>query len=340
MVAAATTSLPERAEQGRNYDYRYAWIRDQCFAGQAVAAAGGGDLLDSAVALRPRPAARRRRRSCVPAYTVDGGPGAGRSATSTCPATRARRTSERATRSRGQFQLDAFGEALLLSPPPTGSTRSTPTAGKAAEVAVDAIAQRYDEPDAGIWELDDRALDPLPADLRRRAARRRGPSCRTRAADWAGLADRIAGRRRSQDCLHPDGRWQRAPDDPAVDAALLLPGAPRGRPGRRPAHRRAPGRPCVDELGRRRLRLPVPPAAGARCTRPRARSCCAASTWRWPSHQQGDAGGAVRWFERNRGALGPPGLFTEEFDVVQRQLRGNLPQAFVHALLHREPPTP
>ena len=36
MVAAATMSLPERADQGRNYDYRYAWIRDQCFAGQAV----------------------------------------------------------------------------------------------------------------------------------------------------------------------------------------------------------------------------------------------------------------------------------------------------------------
>jgi alpha,alpha-trehalase len=51
------------------------------------------------------------------------------------------------------------------------------------------------------------------------------------------------------------------------------------------------------------------------------------------THQQGDAYDAVRWFERNRGALGPPGLFTEEFDVVQRQLRGNLPQAFVHALL-------
>ena len=40
MVAAATTSLPERAEEGRNYDYRYAWIRDQVYAGRAAAAAG------------------------------------------------------------------------------------------------------------------------------------------------------------------------------------------------------------------------------------------------------------------------------------------------------------
>ncbi|NEA24854.1 glycoside hydrolase family 15 protein, partial [Actinomadura bangladeshensis] len=49
MVAAATTSLPERADEGRNFDYRYAWIRDQCFAGQAVAAHGGPpELLRSA----------------------------------------------------------------------------------------------------------------------------------------------------------------------------------------------------------------------------------------------------------------------------------------------------
>ncbi|MEU2632011.1 glycoside hydrolase family 15 protein, partial [Kitasatospora sp. NPDC007106] len=50
-------------------------------------------------------------------------------------------------------------------------------------------------------------------------------------------------------------------------------------------------------------------------------------------HQQGDAVEAVRWFERNRAACGPAGLYAEEFDVAQRQLRGNLPQAFVHALL-------
>jgi GH15 family glucan-1,4-alpha-glucosidase len=45
----------------------------------------------------------------------------------------------------------------------------------------------------------------------------------------------------------------------------------------------------------------------------------------------GDAAAAARWFERNRAACGPAGLYTEEYDVHQRQLRGNLPQAFVHA---------
>jgi len=39
-------------------------------------------------------------------------------------------------------------------------------------------------------------------------------------------------------------------------------------------------------------------------------------------HALGDRVEAFRWFERNRAAAGSPGLFAEEFDVQQRQLRG------------------
>ena len=49
--------------------------------------------------------------------------------------------------------------------------------------------------------------------------------------------------------------------------------------------------------------------------------------------QQGRREEAIAWFERNRASCGPPGLLTEEYDVGERQLRGNLPQAFVHAML-------
>jgi len=72
MVAAATSSLPERARAGRNYDYRYAWIRDQCYAGQAAAIAGTLPLLDDAVrfvSLRLHADGAK----LSPAYTVDGG---------------------------------------------------------------------------------------------------------------------------------------------------------------------------------------------------------------------------------------------------------------------------
>ena len=50
-------------------------------------------------------------------------------------------------------------------------------------------------------------------------------------------------------------------------------------------------------------------------------------------HHEGDHLSARALFERNRAGGGSPGLLSEEFDVTQRQLRGNLPQAFVHALL-------
>jgi GH15 family glucan-1,4-alpha-glucosidase len=46
---------------------------------------------------------------------------------------------------------------------------------------------------------------------------------------------------------------------------------------------------------------------------------------------RGDHVAAAHWFERSRSACGPAGLYAEEYDVHQRQLRGNLPQAFVHA---------
>ncbi len=112
MVAATTMSLPERAGQGRNYDYRYAWIRDQCYTGQAVAVAGPHPLLDEAVRfvterlLADGPHLK-------PAYTVAGGAVPDERSPAAARLSRAVPTSS-ATTSANQFQFDIFGEALLL----------------------------------------------------------------------------------------------------------------------------------------------------------------------------------------------------------------------------------
>jgi GH15 family glucan-1,4-alpha-glucosidase len=49
--------------------------------------------------------------------------------------------------------------------------------------------------------------------------------------------------------------------------------------------------------------------------------------------QQGEDVEARAWFERTCAATGPARLFSEEFDAEQQQMRGNLPQGFVHAVM-------
>ncbi len=180
------------------------------------------------------------------------------------------------------------------------------------------------------------SLGPLPPHVRRRTARRRTrrrashaetPTCWRDQADDAGRLGRTGTA-----CTPPAGGNApptTPPSTPRSSCPAIRGAARCRRPSQPRHHHRGPRGP-----DRRRLRLPVPPARPTGpCTKPRAPSSCAGSSCPWPSLNRGRREDALRWFERNRAALGPPGLFAEEYDVVQRQLRGNLPQAFVHALL-------
>lgn len=331
MPAAATTSLPERMGGVRDYDYRYAWIRDQCYTGLAVAEHGPHPLLDNAV----RFVTERLHADgpdLQPAYTVRGG---------RVPAERGlrlpgypggpARTGNRVTT---QFQLDGLGEALQLLAAAARLDRLSRQDWQAVQVAAAAIEARCHEPDAGVWELDNKCWThsrlACVSGLRAVAAAARGSAGSRgdrQAADWSALADRITAE--LTDCVHCTGRWQRAPDDERLDAALLLPGlhdAPAPADPRTLATYRA----VVAELAEdgfvyrfRHDARPLHAAEGAflLCGFWLAQAASA----------MGDHVAAMHWFERSRSACGPPGLFAEEFDVRQRQLRGNIPQAFVHA---------
>ncbi|MGT2425039.1 glycoside hydrolase family 15 protein [Amnibacterium kyonggiense] len=329
MVAAATTSLPERADSGRNYDYRYAWIRDQCFAGQAAAAAGADDLLDDAVRFV---SARLLEHGpdLKPAYRVDGGavpdqhaaglpgyPGGG---------------DVLGNHVNEQFQLDAFGEALLLLAAAERVDRLGEDGRRAAAVAADAIAARWQEPDAGIWEIAPKRWthSALTCVAGLRAVASSGPGGRAERAGWSDLADTLLTTTTGTS-LHPSGAWQRAPEDARVDGALLLPPIRGALAADDPRTVRTLDR-VLQDLGREEYlyrfhqdERPLGEAEGAFLLCGFAASLAL--------HQQGRRVEAARWFERNRAACGAPGLITEEYDVRQRQLRGNLPQAFVHALL-------
>jgi alpha,alpha-trehalase len=328
MVAAATTSLPERARAGRNYDYRYAWIRDQCYAGQAAARSGAPALLDDAVRfvgarlladgprLRPAYTVAGRHLPDERELPLPGYPGG---------------TAVAGNWVNDQFQLDAFGEALLLFSAAAGHDRLDADGWRAAHAAAAAIEARWREPDAGVWELDDAhwAHSRLMCVAGLRAIASHRPRGRS-ASRWLALAERILADTAAR-CVHRSGRWQRAAGDRRVDAALLLP-AIRGAVSAHDPRSTATLRAVRDELCRdgyayrfRPDQRPLGEAEGA--------FLLCGFVMALALDRQGDHLGAARWFERNRAACGPPGLLSEEFDVRQRQMRGNLPQAFVHALL-------
>jgi hypothetical protein len=203
MVAAATMSLPERASAGRSYDYRYAWIRDQCYTGQAIAAHGPHPLLDDAVAfVADRIAADGPH--LKPAYTVTGGPVPDERTLSGLDGYPGG-SDKVGNWVNQQFQLDALGEALLLFAAAARHDHLDLEQWQAAEVAVKAIETRWGEPDAGIWELDNYhwAHSRLMCVAGLRAIAAAGPAG-SQAGAWTTLADAILADVGS-DCLHPSG---------------------------------------------------------------------------------------------------------------------------------------
>lgn len=328
MVAAATMSLPERADRHRSYDYRYAWIRDQCYAGIAAAAAGLDDLLDAAVhfvterVLADGPQLR-------PAYLVDGGPVPDEHKLN-LPGYPGG-TDIAGNWANDQFQLDSLGEILRLLSAAARADRLDTDGWRAIQATTAAIASRWDEPDAGIWELPTdwwtHSRLATVAGLRDAATIAPGPR---HVGTMITLADTIMAKT-TRTCLHPDGYWQRSPTRPGVDAALTWPAVCGALPADDPrtqATLDAVVRDLADDYYVYRYHADDRPLGHAEG----AFLLCGFMV-SLAHLQQGNRVEAMRWFDRNRAACGSPGLFTEECDVQQRHLRGNLPQAFVHAAM-------
>ena len=297
-------------------------------AGQAVAKAGPHPLMDDAV----RFVSERLLDDgpeLVPAYTTTGGRGSG----SAQPRPSRLPGRHRRRRQLGQPAVPAR-RVRRVAAAVRGRRRSRPSRrrrmarrrgrGRGDRAALARARRRH---------LGDRArqLDSQPADLRRRAASDRRRTSRRASGRVAGAR----GRDRRRDVGHArstrTGRWQRSPTTTASTPRCCCPRST--APSRQTT--RARWRPCT----RSSASWPMTATATAiapmpgRWARPKARSCCAASCSRWPGTSRATTVRAGHWFERNRAACGPPGLISEEFDVAQRQLRGNLPQAFVHAAL-------
>ena len=157
IVAAATTSLPEAIGGVRNWDYRFCWLRDGAFTVATLARTGytdeavaWGAWLQRAVAGDPAQMqimygiAGEHRLTEFELPWLSGYEGS-----------RPVRVGNAAS---DQFQLDIYGEvvAALYRAVEAGITpRLDATRSPAVnlEAMIDAVEQRWREPDEGIWEV-------------------------------------------------------------------------------------------------------------------------------------------------------------------------------------------
>ncbi|HLR92882.1 MAG TPA: glycoside hydrolase family 15 protein [Jiangellaceae bacterium] len=327
MVAAATLGLPERAGAGRNYDYRYVWLRDQAYTGVAAAVTEPLPLMDDAVAFATARLLEHGS-DLVPAYRVDG---------SDLPAERSLSLPGYPGGSdvvgnwvRDQTQLDTFGEILQLFGAAARHDHLDSDAHRAMSIAVKVIETTWAQPDNGIWEIErawwTQSRLACVAGLRT-IAELEPPK---ESARLESLAERILVET-SRRCLDTTGVWRRSPEHPGTDASLLLPPV-RGALAATDPRTRATLEAIEQDLTEDGYVYRFAHDGRALGAAEGAFLLCGFSMALAMWHQ-GRQTEAFRWFERNRAACGPPGLRSEEYDVQQGQLRGNIPQAFVHALL-------
>jgi len=276
MVAAATMSLPERAGQGRNYDYRYVWIRDQCLAGEAIAAAGAHPLMDDAVRF-------------VAAGLLDDGPHLAPAYTSLGGRVLDQRSLDLpggcdfvGNHVNAQFQLDALGESLLLLAAAARHDHLDADGWRAIETGAGAIASRWGDPEAGIWELDDqrwsRARLICVAGLRAVSRAPGAPASRT--GEWLALAEAILAET-SAHCTHPlaAGSEPRETRGWTRRCCYLASGVP--FPSAIPAPPQ-PSRLSARSWTRRAMSTAFV-SSPVRSATPKAPSCSAASARLWPA---------------------------------------------------------
>jgi GH15 family glucan-1,4-alpha-glucosidase len=330
VAAAPTTSLPEVPGGGMNWDYRYAWIRDSFFSVRSLAEVGF-----EAEADRFRRFIERSAAGSAESLQLMYGLGGERRLTEEkldyLEGYRGARPVRVGNAAAGQLQLDMYGELLELSWRwhRRGNSPDDDYWRFLLEL-VDAAAERWSEPDQGIWEMRG---DPQHF-------------VHSKVMCWASLDK---GLRLAEECMRkaPERRWKKArgeireavedegyDEDRGVftqtfggkdlDAALLL----------------LPRMAFIDYSDGRMLRTTdairedldddgLLKRYRSEDTREGAFLACSFWLAECLAHQgRTEDAGAV--FDRTLATANDLDLYSEEYDTEARELLGNFPQGLTH----------
>ena len=157
IVAAMTTSIPESANSGRNWDYRYCWLRDSYFVVNVLNRLGATQTMENYLRYVVGITAGARDQVLQPVYRINGN------------AALAERIEDGLSGYRGmgpvrvgndafrQVQHDVYGSAILAVTHVFFDERLARLGDRTLFERLEPLgrmaATKYNQPDAGIWEL-------------------------------------------------------------------------------------------------------------------------------------------------------------------------------------------
>ena len=341
IVAAPTTSLPERLGGSRNWDYRFCWLRDATITLLALMRCGFYDearawriWLERALAGSPEQAqilygvAGERR---VPEMELDWLPG--------YEGARPVRVGNQAV---GQLQLDVYGEVMnALHLARVGGLHADEAAWSLQRVMLDHLEKIWAEPDEGLWEVRSgprqftfsKVMAWVAFDRAIRSAEQfklSGPIDR-----WRTLRERIHADVCAKAWNEERRTFTQVYDGDELDASLLLlpllgflpPSDPRIASTMEAIERDLTFDGFVRRYRTHKVDDGLPPGEG---------TFLACSFWMVDNLAlQGRMDEARARYERLVGLANDLGLLSEEFDPQTKRFTGNFPQAFSHvALVH------
>lgn len=337
ILAAATTSLPERLGGVRNWDYRYCWLRDATFTllafmhlGYYDEARAWRDWLVRAVAGSPRQvqiAYGLGGERWLPELSIPWLPGYENSA----PVRVGNAAYE-------QLQLDVFGEVVdAMSQTLKAGMRPPERARTVRPVVLEYLTTAWRQPDEGIWEVRGGPQHFVHSKVMAWVAfDRASGEAETRAFDdspqrWRAVADEIHAEVCERGFDPELGSFVQTYGSKRLDASLLLIPLvgflPASDPRIRGTVKAIEERLVIGGEFVRRYETEgspdgLPPGEGA---------FLACSFWLIEAYVlQGRRAEARKLFERLLSRCNDVGLLAEELDPRSGRMLGNFPQAYSH----------
>jgi GH15 family glucan-1,4-alpha-glucosidase len=343
IVAALTTSVPEHAtngEAGRNWDYRYCWLRDAYYVVQALNRLGAADMLENYLGylrnlVDQAVRAEESTGHVQPVYGVGLEPVLTEWIAPHLAGYRGMGPVRIGNQAHEHLQHDVYGQIILSTVQAFFDERLLRPATVDDFLALEPVGARafelHAKPDASLWEFRGReAVHTYSSVMCWAACDRLGNAAQKlglaeRAAFWNGRADEIRTRIERHAWNKDLGRYAATFDGDELDASLLQLVDVRFCPA---THPRMLATMAAVEKGLRRgpfmLRYAIPDDFGAPKT---AFNFC--TFWLIEAlHLSGRSEEARDLFEEMLARRTKAGLLSEDIAFDGRELWGNYPQTY------------